>query len=117
MTKSKIEKTTRPKLAKLKFNKTEASILKSLHEAVQWAKGEEVAGMRLRQVNVPATLDVKAIRQQLSMSQTEFAECFGFSPSTLRNWEQGTRQPETTARVLLTIIARAPKVVQQVLRS
>src|SRR5438105_126486 len=94
-----------------------ASILKSLNEAVRWAKGEDVAGVRVRHINVPARLDVRAIRQRLNMSQTEFAERFGFSPSTLRNWEQGTRQPETTARVLLTIIDRAPQVVEQVLHT
>jgi len=93
-----------------------ASILKSLDEAVQWAKGEEVPGVRVRHVKVPSPLDVKAIRKRMGMSQSEFAHRFGFSPSTLRNWEQGIRRPETTARVLLTIIDHAPDVVEEALR-
>jgi len=102
-------------MKKTKFNKTESSILKSLNEAVRWAAGEDVPGVKVTQVRVPAKLDVKAIRSRLGMSQIEFAHSFGFSASTLRNWEQGTRKPETTARILLTIIGRAPAIVQRVL--
>jgi len=101
---------TRPRL-----NKTETSILKSLNEAVRWAGNEKVAGVKAQQVRVPNKLDVKAIRTRLGMSQIEFANSFGFSASTLRNWEQGSRKPETTARILLTIIGRAPAIVQSVL--
>jgi len=103
------------KPTKKRFNKTESSILKSLNEAIRWARGEDVPGVRVSQVHVPKQLDVKAIRARLGMSQIEFAHSFGFSPSTLRNWEQGTRKPETTARILLTIIGRAPAIVQSVL--
>jgi putative transcriptional regulator len=102
-------------MTKKRFNKTEASILKSLNEAVRWASGEKVPGVKTHQVQVPAKLDVKAIRTRLGMSQIQFAHSFGFSASTLRNWEQGTRKPETTARILLTIIGRAPSIVQRVL--
>jgi putative transcriptional regulator len=102
-------------MTKKHMNKTEASILKSLNEAVRWASGEKVAGVKMHQVQVPTQLDVKAIRTRLGMSQIEFANSFGFSASTLRNWEQGIRKPETTARILLTIIGRAPAIVQSVL--
>ncbi len=102
-------------MKKKRMNKTEANILKSLNESVRWARGEKVRGVRVSQVRVPTQPDVKAIRARLGMSQTEFAHSFGFSASTLRNWEQGTRKPETTARILLTIIGRAPAIVQRVL--
>jgi len=98
-----------------KHSKAGASILKSLNEAVRWASGEKVPGVKVHQVQVPAELDVKAIRTRLGMSQIQFAHNFGFSASTLRNWEQGTRKPETTARILLTIIERAPAIVQRIL--
>jgi len=98
-----------------KHSKAGASILKSLNEAVRWAGGEKIAGVKVHQVHVPMQLDVKAIRTRLGMSQIAFANSFGFSASTLRNWEQGVRKPETTARILLTIIGRAPAVVQSVL--
>jgi putative transcriptional regulator len=97
------------------YNKTERSILKSLNEAVRWAGGEKVPGVKAQRVHVPGKLDVRAVRKRLGMSQIEFANNFGFPASTLRNWEQGTRKPETTARILLTIIERAPAIVQSVL--
>lgn len=96
-----------------KYNRTESSILKSLKEAVRWAAGEDVPGVRV--VPVPAT-NVKAIRERMGLSQTAFARRFCFSPSTLRNWEQGVRQPEATARVLLTLIDHEPKMVMRVLK-
>jgi putative transcriptional regulator len=49
------------------------------------------------------------------MSQDEFAAQFGISPATVRNWEQGRRQPEGPARVLLNIIEREPDVVKRAL--
>ena len=111
--KKKTAKTSRK--ASPKYSKAGASILKSLNEAVRWAAGEDVPGVKVSYVRVPNKLDVKAIRSRLGMSQTKFASSFGFSASTLRNWEQGTRKPETTARILLTIIERAPAIVQRVL--
>ena len=101
--------------SKPKYSKAGTRILKSLNEAVRWAKGEDILGVKVSYVRVPNKLDVKAIRTRLGMSQTKFANSFGFSASTLRNWEQGTRKPETTARILLTIIERAPAIVQKVL--
>ena len=55
--------------------------------------------------------DVRAIREQLGMTQTEFALMIGVSPATLRNWEQGRRQPEGPARALLRVAARNPAAV------
>ena len=46
---------------------------------------------------------IKRIREGLKQSQTEFAYMIGVSPSTLRNWEQGLRQPEGPARALLKV--------------
>ncbi len=100
---------------KKRLNKTENAILESLSQAVRWAGGEKVSSAKTRRIRIPAELDVRAIRARLKMSQTAFAQSFGFSASTLRNWEQGTRRPETTARILLTIIDRAPSIVQRVL--
>jgi putative transcriptional regulator len=55
--------------------------------------------------------DVKAIRQQLGKSQSEFASMIGVSVSTLQNWEQGRRRPDGPARALLMVAAHSPKVV------
>jgi len=59
--------------------------------------------------------DIKAIREGLGKSQSEFAMMIGVSVSTLQNWEQGRRQPEGPARALLKIAAENPKAVAKAL--
>jgi putative transcriptional regulator len=59
--------------------------------------------------------DVKAIRESLGKSQSEFALMIGVSVSTLQNWEQGRRQPEGPARALLKVAAENPKAVEKAL--
>ncbi len=60
-------------------------------------------------------ISIKAIRQKLHQSQTEFAFMIGVSPSTLRNWEQGLRQPEGSAHALLKIAQENPEAVYHAL--
>ncbi|HUP61404.1 MAG TPA: NadS family protein [Thermoanaerobaculia bacterium] len=59
--------------------------------------------------------DVRAIRAKLRKSQDEFAMMIGVSVATLRNWEQGRRQPHGPARALLRIAAENPKAVEKAL--
>jgi putative transcriptional regulator len=65
----------------------------------------------------PASVDVRAIRAGTGLSQTQFARRFGFSAAAVREWEQGRRQPEAAARVLLLVIASHPDVVDEVLET
>ena len=60
----------------------------------------------------PAAVDVREIRRRLRLSQRAFAAKFGFSPRTVQEWEQGRAQPDRPARLLLAMIARAPKTVE-----
>jgi len=50
--------------------------------------------------------DPKQIREKLGLSQNKFAKMLGISISTLQNWEQGRREPDGPAKVLLNIAAR-----------
>jgi len=59
--------------------------------------------------------DIKAIREKLKKSQTEFAMMIGVSVSTLQNWEQGRRRPEGPARALLKVAAENPEAVAEAL--
>lgn len=59
--------------------------------------------------------DVQSIREKLKKSQNEFALMIGVSVATLRNWEQGRRQPHGPARALLKIAAKNPKAVEKAL--
>lgn len=93
-----------------------AEIAEGLKNALAYARGEN-RNVRVHVVYVPAPVNVRKVRQRLGMSQGEFAAQFGISPATLRNWEQGRRQPEGPARVLLNIIDREPEAVRRVLRA
>ena len=91
------------------------SIRRGLEEAIAYAEGR--ADLSKYRVHVPKTVDVKAIRTRLGMSQAEFAIRFGFSINTLRHWEQGKRQPEGAARAYLRVIDREPKAVRRALKA
>jgi putative transcriptional regulator len=58
-------------------------------------------------------VDVKKLRDSLQLSQPKFAVRFGFNLATLRQWEQGRRQPDKAARVLLAVISYDPDVVDR----
>ena len=72
--------------------------------------------------SLPETLDVAAIRLALangwrSVTQNQFARRFGFSPGTVRDWEQGRRKPDGAARVLLFLIAHDAAGVEAAIRA
>ncbi len=60
--------------------------------------------------------NIKRIRSAYDLSQGQFAALLGISVATLRNWEQGRREPEGPARVLLQVAARHPDAVWDVVR-
>jgi putative transcriptional regulator len=64
--------------------------------------------------NFPA-IDIAAIRKKSGATQDGFARQIGVSIATLRNWEQGRRQPEGPARILLSMLARDPGIVKRML--
>ena len=61
-------------------------------------------------------VDIKAVRQRLQRSQSEFVLMIGVSVATLRNWEQGRRRPEGPARALLKVAAEEPEAIEKALR-
>jgi putative transcriptional regulator len=50
---------------------------------------------------MPDGIDAQAVRQLTGLSQAKFAELLGIELATLRNWEQGRRQPTGPAQALL----------------
>lgn len=89
-------------------------ILQGMREAVAYARGEDVA-VRVTKIEVPDEIDVRAIRKNLGLSQSEFARRFGFAPGSVKNWEQGHRRPNGPARVLLKVIDKEPEAVNRAL--
>ncbi|HLN28144.1 MAG TPA: NadS family protein [Gemmataceae bacterium] len=87
------------------------NLVRSIKQAGRIKRGET----KPCRVTEFAAVDVKAIRQQLHKSQSEFARMIGVSVATLQNWEQGRRRPEGPARALLKVAAANPEAVSAAL--
>ncbi len=87
------------------------SIKQGITEAIEFAQGKASKAV----VHKFSTVDVKAIREKVGMSQSEFASAFGISLGTLRHWERGDRKPRGPALVLLNVVAKEPKAVLRAL--
>jgi DNA-binding transcriptional regulator YiaG len=61
--------------------------------------------------------DIAALRRFVGLTQVEFARAMSISVHTLRNWEQGRRQPEGPAIALLRIAARHPRIIRENIES
>jgi putative transcriptional regulator len=82
-------------------------LVESVRQAGRIRRGEAPPG----RVHEFPPVEVKAIRQRLGKSQSEFALMIGVSVATLQNWEQGRRRPEGPARALLKVAAHDPEAV------
>lgn len=90
------------------MSKFAKELITSLKQAADHARGRKVRGMRMTTVDIP---DVKAIRRSLRMSQNRFSVAYRIPLATLKNWEQGRRQPDAPAAAYLLAIKRRPKEV------
>jgi putative transcriptional regulator len=86
-------------------------LITSLGQAFDHAKGN-TDGVRETVIHVP---DVCAIREELRLSQAEFATAYQIPLATLKGWEQGRRQPDKTASAYLSVIAAMPKQTREAL--
>ena len=77
---------------------------------------EIVRGVRApsREFYVDAAM-VKEIRAMTGLSQPQFAKLLHVDVGTLRNWEQGRREPTGPAKALLRAIKIDPKAVLKAL--
>jgi DNA-binding transcriptional regulator YiaG len=71
-------------------------------------------GVSAHAVEPPQT-DVRRIREQLGLSQAEFALRFGLELATVQNWEQGRYRPDPAAQLALKMIERHTALVDEVL--
>ena len=63
----------------------------------------------------PRVPQVSVIRRALKLSQEDFAGAFHIQIGTLRDWEQGRKEPDAAARAYLRVIAREPETVRKAL--
>jgi putative transcriptional regulator len=94
------------------MTKAGSRILSAASEALAFAKGAATEGFT---VHTPEAVDVRGLRRGLKLSQEQFAQTFGLPKRTIQDWEQGRRQPEGAARVLLKVIALEPDAVKRAL--
>jgi len=87
-------------------------LIESAKQALAFAQAKPNHGCV---AHVPEEIDVKAIRERISLSQGEFAKLFGLSKRTLEHWEHGRRIPSGPARAFLMVIAREPDAVRRAL--
>lgn len=92
------------------------SIVKGANEGLDYLKGKPATPVIVHHFHKQDAVDIKPIRQKLGMSQPKFAQSFGFSLDSVRNWESGRRVPDTSAQVLLKVIAYNPAVVIEALQ-
>lgn len=85
-------------------------LVQSLHEAGDIAEGKTPS--RRFAITPP---DVKAAREKMGLSQTDFARLMRVSVRTLQNWEQNRRHPTGPAAALLKIVVTAPDVALKTL--
>ena len=87
------------------MNEFSKDLIESLTEACEHAEGKPSA---VRTTIVEVT-DVRAIRRSVGMSQQEFARAYRIPLATLKDWEQGRRQPDGPAAAYLQVIAKHPR--------
>ncbi len=87
-------------------------LIQSAREAVSIAKGRTKAA---KKIDVEL-VDVAQLRKKMKLSQSAFADRFGLSAASIKDWEQGRRYPDATARILLKVIAKSPKTVEAAIR-
>lgn len=75
----------------------------------------EMKAGRAGHVHRVAISAVTEARTRAGFSQQQFAQLLGVSARTLQEWEQGRRHPTGAARSLLTIAAKRPEVLREVL--
>jgi putative transcriptional regulator len=66
------------------------------------------AGFPAAMMDVAIEPDVSALRTRLALTREQFALRYGLNVENLRNWEDGRRPLDSTARSYLTAIANDP---------
>jgi putative transcriptional regulator len=88
-----------------------ARLVESMEQHNEIARGERKPS---RQFQVDA-IAVKEIRAMTQLSQPKFARLLDVDVGTLRNWEQGRREPTGPAKALLRAIKNDPEAVLKAL--
>jgi len=86
-------------------------LLQSVKQAREIVRGQRAPS---RTLVVDAQM-IRELRAKTKLSQPKFARLLDVNVGTLRNWEQGRRDPTGPAKVLLRAIRNDPKNVLKAL--
>ncbi|MDH3644025.1 MAG: helix-turn-helix domain-containing protein [Gammaproteobacteria bacterium] len=86
-------------------------LFNEIHEGLE-AYRDRPATLKRREFSAP---DVKHIRNQFGLSQSQMAAFLNVSKRTLENWEQRRRDPTGPAQTLLRIMEKEPLAVKRAL--
>jgi putative transcriptional regulator len=105
--------------AKPRRGRTEAQLGERLLDSMKELQAHLRGEIKLSETvyHVPPETDVRALRETLGLSQSDFAALFGFNVRSLQDWEQGRRRPEIPIRAYLAVIQRDPQAVIRALRA
>jgi putative transcriptional regulator len=107
--------TTTPKPSKHDWSRFDAMTEAERHAAaLADPDAQPLTEERLKRIK--PTPRAKIIRRALGLSQEEFAARFHIPLGTLRDWEQGRKDPDTAARAYLRVIGHNPTAVTEALR-
>ena len=59
--------------------------------------------------------NIRKVRSKTRLSQAVFAKVLNVSVSSVRQWEQGTRTPTGSTKVLLKLLSKKPDIVEQLI--
>ncbi len=101
------------------WRRTEASLGARLLDSMKELRAHLRGEIQLSETvyHVPPETDVRALREELGLSQSDFAALFGFNVRSVQDWEQGRRRPEIPIRAYLAVIQRDPQAVIRALRA
>lgn len=99
--------------------RTEASLGERLLDSMKELRAHLRGEIHLSETvyHIPPETDVRALREKMGLSQSDFAALFGFNVRSLQDWEQGRRQPQIPIRAYLAVIQRDPEAVIRALRA
>lgn len=89
------------------------STAKGLKEAIDYEKGTvkaRSAKIRVEPLVSFNKAEIKAIRNNLKMTQVVFAKFLGVSPKTVEAWEGGRNMPDGPARRILSMLKQDPDI-------
>jgi putative transcriptional regulator len=114
-----MKKTVKPKTmateAKVGWRRADADPARQLHTATADPDAKPITEEDLATGRVRLVPRVRTLRRALRLSQQNFAAHYHIPIGTLRDWEQGRKEPDAAAKAYLHLIASEPEIVRKVL--